>query len=248
MARKTTTSLELENQKLREELAKLREAVDVESSAAAAYKGRLALSSSADTPWSHLMVGIRNVSDYTVGIPPILPGDSPIQLAPSFNGDEPGAVAVITYAAWRELRKGHLVERGMVCRDDSVLGTAFIPAPEDRPGEVAPGQAVNMIDDPHAWIERRDEAQLRTDIAKITSQASLFRLRRVVDEALRKFELESELPRDTREQQARVAQQALNALSAKLRMVDDLTTTMIEARTRTDANVDSSGRRISIKI
>src|SRR5512135_3880509 len=123
MARKATTQMELENEQLKQELAQLREAVEAESQANRNLKKRvMALS---NTPQGELMVGIRNVSDYTVGIKPQLPGDSALQLAADFGNDEPGSVAVMSYASWRELRKSKLIADGMIKRDDSILGSTF---------------------------------------------------------------------------------------------------------------------------
>lgn len=248
MARKSTTSLELENAQLRDELIKLREQVEAQTSAAAATKNRLSAVVGNVTPHAELMVGIRNISDYTVGIPPVLPGDPSLQLAPDFGDNEPGSVAVISYAAWRELRKGKLVEQGMIRRDDSVLGSAFLAAPEDREGELAPGSYVNTIEDPPHWINSRSEDELREDIARITSQASLFRLRRVVDTELLRLEADSGMSRETREDQARCAQAALSKLSTKYRLVDDLTTAKIEVGRQAQAGIDPSGRRISLRL
>jgi len=247
MPRKNTTQLEMENQALREELGKLRSSVEIESEANRNLRGRVA--SLTNTPHGDLMVGIRNVSDYTIGIKAQLPGDNPLQLAAAFDGTEPGVVAVMSYAAWRELRKSKMIGDGMIKRDDSILGTAFNAAPADLPGDLATGWEANLIENPLEWITSRSEEQLRADIEKITAQSSFFRLRRVVDAALRRWELESGLPRSTREEQALVAGRALSALSSKLRMVDDLATAGIEGRGEHTMDVIGvNGRKISLKM
>jgi len=207
--------------------AALRSMVDTQTVAATAHQQRLATALPGHrAQFAELMVGVRNISDTTVGVKALFKGDSDLQLNADFGKEDPARTQIISYAWWRELRKSPYVGKGLLIRDDSTLGSLYQAAPPDLPGELAPGHAVNAIPDPKAWVESRDETALREGVAAITSEESLRRLRRVVDEALVAFE--STQPRNTVPEQVKAARLALNSLPAKLRMLDDLVTSRLE--------------------
>lgn len=245
--RKSTTNLELENERLRKELESLRGKVEAETTAKAAMKHALAAKNAgATTPWTELVVGIRNISDYTIGIPPIQ-GGSEYQLSPAFTGKESGTTAILPYSEWRELRNDSRVAKGMIKRDDSILGSSFNAAPEDREEDLPASARVNQVEDPKAWIDFRSEDEIRRDLEAMTSTPSIFRLRRVVDDALRELEAKSGMPRETLDQQAACAQYALRQLSGKLRLVDELTTSIIERRNEPDP-AEVKGTTVTIRL
>ena len=82
------------------------------------------------------MVGIRNVSDNTVGVPINIPGEPQVTLNAALGGHDPNSVAVISYAAWLQVRGSKLISKGLVVRDDAVLGEQFAAAPSDRPEQL----------------------------------------------------------------------------------------------------------------
>lgn len=183
------------------------------------------------------MVGVRNVSDLTVGVPGAF-GQPDLHLLAAINPDDPNTSAVIPFVWWRELRKGRLVQDGYLVRDDSILGAGYQTAPEDRPGELAAGHELNTILDPVSWIESRTEEQLRRDIDRITSLNSLRRIRRAVDQKLRSIvnsipdvhrdftpASNGYVPKDGWDNRHKLAVERLPAL---YRLVDELTTRKIE--------------------
>lgn len=129
-----------------------------------------------------LWVGVRNVSSDAIGIPAAF-GEPAISLNPTRDDQhDPHAAQPITFTRWQSLRKGALYRFGMIVRDDSILGDVHVTAPEDRPEELAPEHAQNVVLDPVQWIDTRNEAEIRDGIAKMTSEPSLRRLWRVVDD------------------------------------------------------------------
>lgn len=167
------------------------------------------------------MVGIRNISDYTIGIPAKF-GDPELQLFPDISHDDPNSVAVVTFASWKALIKGQYVTRGMIVRDDSVMGPGYMVAPEDRDVDYNPETAGNRIADPIEWVESRTEAQVREDLAKITSEPSLRRLRRAVDMKLK--ELQQAYPDTVTNKQLK----SWEDLPVIYRFVEDYTTRKLE--------------------
>jgi hypothetical protein len=172
------------------------------------------------------MVGIRNVSDNTIGIPG-MNGHAPLQLLADLGSHEPGSTAVIPYAQWRELVKGRLVRNGLIVRDDSIVGPGLHHAPPDRPEDLPPDAQHNAILDPKDWIDSRTEDEIQDELERITSEESLQRIRRAVDNAL--TELESRRPRNTKDEQIEAAKWAMARLPAKYRKVDELITERLEA-------------------
>lgn len=138
------------------------------------------------TPQGQLVVGIRNVSNYTVGFIDKTSG-TPIEynLNPEVPGTaDPKTRAVVSYAFWQQLRKGSQVQKGLVVRDDSVLGPADNGAPEDRIQDMHPESEHNVVLDPREWILSKTEPELREAVEKITSQPTLRRLAHAVDQEI----------------------------------------------------------------
>jgi hypothetical protein len=208
---------------LRAENAQLREQVDAQTTAAEHHQVRHAAKNAFHAiQGSELVVGIRNVSDNVVGIKGWPEGEPDISL----NADVPGSdntSAVITYVHWRRLRSGPFVKQGLIIRDDSILGNAFNAAPPDQPGDLPAEAAINVILDPAAWIADRSEEDLIRDIAALTSDDSLRRLRGYIDRSL--YAIQRQL---TNPWSAEAAQEAVARLPAKLQKVDDLVTRKLE--------------------
>lgn len=167
-------------------------------------------------------VGIRNVSDYVVGIKGRF-GEADLQLHAAFGSPTPAQVAIISWSFWRDLCKEPIIAKGMVIRDDSILGNKFTSAPEDGPNDIPAEAAVNVIMDPIQWVESRTETEIRQDLTKITSSPSLRRIRRSVDLKLKELEKQYEhLTNDER------VQQAWQDLPGKYRLIEELTTRTLE--------------------
>lgn len=138
-------------------------------------------------PIGQLMVGIRNVSNTTVGISRSPMANEPdVQLHAVFGGQyDPASVAAISYVWWQQLRKGPLVGRGIITRDDTVLGTGVSSAPADAEKELAKGHDINVVLDPHAFITGQPETELRDRVKKMTSEETLRRILAAVDEKVK---------------------------------------------------------------
>lgn len=131
---------------------------------------------------SQLFVGIRNVSSETIGIPAQF-GEPAISLhAANKDIADPFATAIVSYPRWQALRKGAAYDLGMIVRDDSILGEVHTRAPDDRPEDLAPNHAKNVVLDPDQFITELPEAELRARIGAMTSEQSLRRLWRAVDD------------------------------------------------------------------
>lgn len=211
--------------------AELRALFDQQASANNALTTRLgAINPNHQNPYSEVMVGIRSCSDNTIGIPGAF-GQPPLQLHADLGHNDPGSTAIIPYAWWKELRKGKYVRRGLICRDDTILG-GLPKAPDDRPADMPEESLLNTVPNPVAWIEMRTEKNIRQDLGKITSEETLLRIRRVVDDAI--VELESQRPRSTKQEQVAAAKWALAELPGKYRLVDDLITQRLEGRDKAE--------------
>lgn len=222
--------------------------VQSEAASKAQMQARLSVQGGGNA-FGELMVGIRNISDQTVGIPPIIRGDTAMQLNANFGDGEPGTASLMSYAAWLEFRKHKYVREGLVIRDDSVVGRSFSTAPEDEPKDMPAEARYNALSDPKAWIESRTEDEIRRDLPLITSEFALFRLRRIVSEKL--AELENRYPRATKAEQVYAAQRSLMELPGNYRVVDDLTTMRIEGRSDLTTDMlsgNASGNRLQIKL
>jgi hypothetical protein len=163
------------------------------------------------------MVGIRNISSYSVGLVNKIPGEEgEIQLAPERPETyEPSARAVVSQQFWQALKKGREVQLGVIMRDDTFLSGELV-APEDRPEEIPADFQKNAVVDPFQWIESKTEAELRDAIKAMTSEPSLRRLFSTVDYMVWKIG-EDEFKDD--EQRAK---KAYDALPMKYRYVENL--------------------------
>lgn len=132
------------------------------------------------------VVGIRNVSNYGVG----LVDNTGIvameySLAPASEAMFiPQSQATIPYVFWQQLRHSKQVREGFIVRDDSILSEQEYAGPEDKETDLPPEAKWNVIDKPRAWIMSASEADIRAAIAKITSPATLRRLMRTVDQEI----------------------------------------------------------------
>lgn len=214
---KSKATLQAENAILRKHLQ------DQARGTAAAVEHLANAFPSAKPASAELRVGIRNISDNTIGIPPYFAGDPVLHLHSDTTGASPAIVAIVSHATWMQLRKSSYVAKGLIMRDDSVLGGNYEVAPADRPEELAPGYAANAIPDPVEWISSRTEAQIREDLDKITCETSLRRLRRVVDDAIRVEQ--DKYPKEDLKR----AKKAVQALSATYQMLDHTITTRLES-------------------
>jgi hypothetical protein len=158
-------------------------------------------------PQGQLVVGIRNVSNYTVSFTDKTSG-VPVEytLHPEMPGlADPNTRAVISKQ----------VAEGLLIRDDSVLGTSENAAPADRLGDLPPEAQYNVILNAREWITSRTEQELRDDIAKITSGPSLRRLMYAVDQEVISAGEKYAGMKDR-------ATRAVRDLPAVFRMVDEL--------------------------
>lgn len=170
-ARKQTTSNDRQAQ-LERDLAEMKAKFET-AMAMLSTQSRPAAPILSDRP----MVGIRNISSYTVGLVSPVPGEMDVQLLPNIPGEfNPQSTAVISHAHWQRLRRTPYVADGMIMRDDSLLGEGYIAAPPDGPNDMPKGYEQNQILDSFEWIESRDEAQLKQDILAFKVEQPLHRL------------------------------------------------------------------------
>lgn len=129
------------------------------------------------------VVGIRNISNYTVGLINKIPGEQgEISLhAERFGEYDPNNCAVISEAFWKSIRKGPYVAKGLIIRDDSVCSAGEVIAPPDLERDLAPSRENNAIVDPFQWIESKNEDELRAAVQKIDSEFTLHRLAAAVN-------------------------------------------------------------------
>lgn len=124
-----------------------------------------------------LFVGIRNVSNYTVSIESKVTNEPTLDLhAPVPGVHDPNTVGIVSYAWWQHIRRGREYGRGMIVRDDSVLGTNYDAAPADLPSECHPDHAKHLVIDAEEWVRSRDDAQITEDVFKMTAEAPLRKL------------------------------------------------------------------------
>jgi hypothetical protein len=165
-----------------------------------------------------LMVGIRNVSNYTVGLLDRTSGQ-PVEyeLLPEVPGSaDPRTRAVVTYAFWQQLRLGNMVARGMIVRDDSMLGAADNSAPGDRPTDLHPDHVKNVVLNPREWILDKTEDDLRSAVMAMTSEPTLRRLLYAVDQEI------ISLGEDRYKGDPERARKAIRDLPAIFRVVEEL--------------------------
>lgn len=165
-----------------------------------------------------LMVGIRNVSNYSVGFIDKTSG-TPVEysLSPEVEGSpDPKTRAVVSYAFWQQMRKSAQVAQGLIIRDDSVLGPADNAAPEDRPDDLAPEAEHNVVLDPRQWIVSKKEDEVRDAIAKMTSTPTLRRLAYAVDQEIVRIGDQKYQGDENR------AEKSIRDLPAMFRLVEEL--------------------------
>lgn len=167
------------------EIAQLRASLQSITEAHTNQSNKLAAMQSAGAPMSPgitmagLSVGIRNISNNTIGLPDSpVKSDPPVQLHVQHGAAyNPNAVAIISYPHWLVLRKHPMYAKGLYIRDDSVLGPHDNKAPADRETDMAPGAKYNQVPDPRRWIESRKDKAIKRDAALITSEDTIRRLK-----------------------------------------------------------------------
>jgi len=183
------------------------------------------LAAALSKPAVELKVGIRNISDNTIGVKSPFKDEQDLDLHGDTQprAENPGRCAIISYAWWQQLRKSKLMERGEIMRDDSILGGNYAAAPADAPQDLPVSWSANAIEDPIQWVQsfKGDDDALRLAIDKITNDASLRRVRRVVDMRLK--ELEKSFGADPQR-----AKKALQALPSTYQMMDQVITMKLE--------------------
>jgi len=165
-----------------------------------------------------LVVGIRNISNYSVGFIDKTSGQEvEFNLNPEVEGvSDPRTRAAVSFVFWQQLRTSPVVGRGLIIRDDAILGPSENIAPEDREQDIHPEHFRNVIKDPREWITSRSEDELRVAISEITSEPSLRRLLFAVDQEIVSIG-ESKYLGDTDR-----ARKAIRDLPAMFRVVEEL--------------------------
>lgn len=139
-------------------------------------------------------VGVRNISNDVIGVPNPVKGQPDLlalhtefvdSVDPTRFVSNPNACQVVPHAVWMQLRRGPLFDRGMIVRDDSILGDSYEAAPADDAKELAAGWAKNAVLDPTTFIER-SERELRLAVDAMTSEQSLKRLLTAVNQRIEK--------------------------------------------------------------
>lgn len=210
------------NKNLESENAELRNKLEQQANATQTLVSQLSkVNPNSIVRSAELMVGIRCVSDNTLGLVAPFPGELPVQLFASTGRNDPGECAVISFAWWQQLRKSKFVREGMLIRDDSVLGSSYTAAPVDRAQDMPEGWEVNLVLDPDTWITSRTDDDIRAGIAAMTALSSIRRLRHAVDVKL--TELQAKLAGDPD-----FAVKALESLPTKYALVDQLATARLD--------------------
>lgn len=208
------TALAAENQALRQQL-------EQGSVHEAMLLNRLTMTGGMGRPTGELWVGIRNVSDNTVGVKSPFSHEPDLDLHGSATPNRPGSVAVISYAWWLQLRASKYVAQGYLVRDDSILAGHFTAGPADLDEQLPAEARYNAILDPFAWIEGQSDTTVEAAMRKVTSRDSLRRLRRAVDDRLR--EQERAMAGDPN-----APRKAYEQLPPIYRRVDELATVLLE--------------------
>jgi hypothetical protein len=126
-------------------------------------------------------VGIRNVSAYTISIPNKVTGEPELNLhAPRADRADPKTVAIVSYAWWQQLRQDRHYARGMIIRDDSILGGLYEAAPPDRPQDCHPDHAKNVLIDAESWLATASDDEITDRIMAMTSEHTLHKLEALV--------------------------------------------------------------------
>lgn len=138
------------------------------------------------------MVGLRNISSYTIGIKSPYANEPDVQLAgPRYDAEEPlvvipdmNSTATVSHKWWLQIRRSSWIRKGMIIRDDEVLSSGLVRAPADDPATIPETWAINAIVDPFEWIESKDETALPAAIAKLTAEESLRRLLTAINQRI----------------------------------------------------------------
>src|SRR4051812_32686925 len=93
------------------------------------------------------LVGIRNISSYTIGLVNTIQGEQgEIQLhAAHFDKADPESTAVVSHQFWTTIRKGKIVANGQLVRDDRLVSDESLIGPHDRSEDLPANAAVNQI-------------------------------------------------------------------------------------------------------
>jgi hypothetical protein len=153
---------------------------------------------------SEPMVGIRNISSYTVGIKSPFATEPDVQLAgPRYDPFDPtremadgNTVCQISHKWWQQLRRESLVRKGMIVRDDSVLSSGVPRAPIDPPDSIPESATINAIVDPFTWIETKSETELVAAISALTAEESIRRILTAVNQRIEAERQKMSLPRE----------------------------------------------------
>jgi hypothetical protein len=164
------------------------------------------------------MVGIRNVSSYTVSMPNKIAGEEgDVNVFPArFDYEDPQSTAVVSYQFWTQIRKGKLVARGQIIRDDSVCPDGVVLGPEDNPRDLALGAEKNLVIDPFTWVDSKSDTEMREAIYSMDSEPSLRRLAAAVDHMIWKIGEDSYKGHEDR------ARLAIRDCPAKFRFLETL--------------------------
>lgn len=171
---------------LSEQLEAARGMIDQLTQHNALLASQTGMQASAPRYSGQLVVGLRNVSNYTVSLTDNTTGKAVVHvLHPEHRGRvDPQTRAVVSYAFWQQLRVGNWVGKGVIIRDDSLLGPAENVGPEDRPMDMHPEAERNVVLEPRSWILSKTEAELRAAISAMTSEPTLRRLQLAVDQEI----------------------------------------------------------------
>jgi hypothetical protein len=193
------TDMQAENERLKQQLAD-------QASQQAALVGQLARMGAPVRQAGGLYVGVRNVSAYTISIPSPFAGEAELLLHAPGEMPNPNTVAVVSYAWWQQLRRSKIYDRGMIIRDDAVMGDSYQAAPADRPEDCAPNHKTNLVLDARQWMDSRTETKIAKDIKAMTSEQSLRKLEAMIYlERQRLMEERLDMPWNERKQSVELA-------------------------------------------
>lgn len=177
------------------------------------------------------VVGVRNISNYTIGVRSPFQDEPDLSLSGAhYDPEDPTReipvaerVGQISHKWWLQLRQGPLVRKGMIVRDDTVISQGMVRSPVDLPSEVPATFAVNAIFDPFQWIESKEEAELKDAIKAITAEESLRRLLTAVNQKIEAIRLTIDPNDDKRETEA------LRQLPWRYRITEELVLERLES-------------------
>lgn len=173
-------------------------------------------------------VGIRNISNYTIGLVSPYQDEPEVQLSgPRYERDnptcevvDPSMGAVISHKWWLALRRGDQMRKGMIIRDDSLLSADTVRAPADEERDLPAGWYDNAVIDPHEWIASKDESQLKDALARITAEETMRRLLTAVNQRIEQERIEAHKRTDLTEQKQE--ELALRNLPWRYKIVEEV--------------------------